>query len=325
MRKTIKYKLLGLALLLVSIVACDTAEQDVSPVISPDGKPVATFTAVPGTTVTEGDTIFYDITIDKMIDRSITFSLKQTGGTATEDDYTVIPAVLAPYTVSTQLLIITNVDNKPAATETIIGEIGAFSIADRYLLNPSVINPKPTLTLNNYVSPDLKISFSWDQEILIDGVAMNAADHMDYDIFVSVADGFDISNPFASEIGIYDAATGSHPEEMTLSGLDDGEYILWADLYGSDFAGSTNDSSLIAVTSTFNRLGTSLIDFAVVQDSTQRAVANQADGGVFDGVLAKVVVAGDKYTIIDFKDNNLGTYKSSAVRAKRPANIPHIE
>ena len=87
---------------------------------------------------------------------------------------------------------------------------------------------------------------------------MNAADHMDYDMFVSVADGFDISNPWASEIGIYDAATGSHPEELTLSGLDDGEYILWADLYGSDFAGSTNDSSLIAVTSTFNRLGTSL-------------------------------------------------------------------
>ena len=111
MRKNIKYKLLGLALLLVSIVACDTAEQDVSPVISPDGKPVATFTAVPGTTVTEGDTIFYDITTDKKIDRSITFSLEQTGGTATEDDYTVIPAVLAPYTLSTQLLIITVNDN----------------------------------------------------------------------------------------------------------------------------------------------------------------------------------------------------------------------
>jgi hypothetical protein len=107
--------------------------------------------------------------------------------------------------------------------------------------------------------------------------------------------------------------------------LDDGEYILWADLYGNAFAGSTNDSSLIAITTTFNREGTSLVDFAVVQDSSQRAVANQADGGVFDGVLVKVVVAGGTYQIIDFKGNDLGTYKSSAVKTRRPQNIPHKE
>ena len=324
MRKTIKYKILGLALLLVSIVACDTAEQDVSPVISPDGKPVATFTS-PGTTVTEGDTIIYNIAIDKMIDRSITFSFKQTGGTGTEADFVVVPGILQPYTLSTEVMVITLNDAVLGDAKTIIGEVGAFTIADRYLLNPSTVNPKPTLTINNFISPDLKVSFSWDQEVLIDGVPLNAADNMDWDMFVSVADGFDISNPWASEIGIYDAATGSHPEELTLSGLDDGEYILWADLYASDFAGSTNDSSLIAITTTFNREGTSLVDFAVVQDSSQRAVANQADGGVFDGVLVKVVVAGGTYQIVDFKGNDLGTYKSSATKTKRPASIPHTE
>lgn len=325
MRKYIKYKLIGLALILVGIAACDTADQDVSPVISPNGKPVATFSVVPGTTVTEGDTIIYNITIDKKIDRAITFSFKDTGGTATTDDFVVVPGVLEPYTLSTKVLIITINDDVLGDPKTLIGEVGAFSIADRYLLNPSTVNPKSTLTVNNWVSPNLKVSFSWDQEVLIDDEALDAADHMDWDMFVSVAEGFDISNPWATEIGLYEAATGSHPEELTLSGLADGTYILWADLYASDFAGSSNDSSLIAITTTFNRPGTSLVDFVVLQDSTQRAVANQADGGVFDGVLAKVVVAGGTYKIIDFKGNNLGTYKSSTIRAKRPANIPHTE
>ena len=250
MRKYFKYKLIGLGLILIGIAACDTAEQEVSPIISPDGKPEATFVLVPGTTITEGDTIIYTITTDKKIERSMTFSFKQTGGTATDHDYVVVPGVIEPYTLSTQVIIITANDNVLGDAKTLTGEIGAFSIADRYLLNPSTVNPTPSFTINNYVSPDLMVSFSWDQEILIDGEALNAADNMDWDMFVSVADGFDISNPWASEIGIYDAATGSHPEQLTLSGLDDGTYILWADLYASDFAGSTNDSSLIAITTT---------------------------------------------------------------------------
>jgi hypothetical protein len=320
MRKYFRYKLITLALFIVSMAACDTANQDVSPVISPNGKPVATFTAVPGTTVTEGDTIFYTITIDKMIDRSITFSFNQTGGTAVVDeDYTVAPVVLEPYTTSVTMMFISYRDDKVDPTETIIGEIGAFSIADRYLLNPSTVNPKPTLTLNNYVSPVLNISFAWEQTILIDNVPEEAADAVDFDFFVSTAADFDISDPWASEIGIYDAATASQPELLTLSGLDDGEYILWADTYTNVFKGSSNDSSLVFVTTNFTRQGTTL-DLNVKQDSTQALIANVTPP--FDGVCAKVIVAGSSYTIVDYKGIDLGTYKKSAIRVKRPANIP---
>ena len=111
MRKYFKYKLIGLGLIIIGIAACDTAEQDVSPIISPDGKPEATFDLVPGTTITEGDTVIYTITTDKKIERSITFSFQQTGGTATEDDYVVIPGVIEPYKMSTQVTIITANDN----------------------------------------------------------------------------------------------------------------------------------------------------------------------------------------------------------------------
>lgn len=328
MRKYIKYKMLGLAFLAVSFAACDTADQDTAPVISPDNKPVATFTIVKGsTTATEGDTIVYEITTDKMIERSITFSLKQTGGTADEEDYSCPSVTMAPYTTSVQLVILTSQDFDFTASETIIGEIGAFSIADRYLLAPGTTNPTPTITLNNWVSDDLKVAFSWDQEVLIDGDPYDASEHIDFDFFVSVAEGFDILDPWATEIGIYDAATGSHPEELTLSGLDDGTYILWADLFYSDFAGESNDSSLINIVTSFTRQGTSLVDLTVDQDESQKMVANQAGfdndpTGVFDGVCAKVVVAGGHYTILAYDDTEMGSAKASAVRARRPAHIP---
>jgi hypothetical protein len=327
MKKYISYKIIGLALLVLGIVACETADQDVSPVISPDGYPVATFTNETGNSVTEGDTIFYTITIDKMLERALTFSLNQTGGTATEDNYTCDAVVLAPYTKSVQLMIITYKDYDPTPSWTIEGEIGVFGIAEKYLLNPSTVNPIVSFTINNFVSPDLEVEFYWDQEVLIDGDPYDAADYIDFDFLVSEAEGFDINDPWATEIGIYDAATGDHPEKLVLSGLDDGDYILWADLYWSGFAGESNDSSLIAITTVFNRQGTSLMDLEVLQDESQRMVADQAGydndpTGVYDGICAKVTVAAGKYTIIGFDGTTLGTWKASAVRAKRPANIP---
>ncbi|MDZ7636021.1 MAG: hypothetical protein U5L72_16935 [Bacteroidales bacterium] len=58
------------------MAACDTASQEAEPVISPEGYPVATFVNATGTSVVEGNSIIYTITIDKMIDRALTFSLK---------------------------------------------------------------------------------------------------------------------------------------------------------------------------------------------------------------------------------------------------------
>ena len=138
MRKFIKYKVIGLAFIVTGMVACDQASQDTTPIGSPDGYPVSTVTPA-ATSVLEGTSLVINITIDKMIDRAITFTFKQTGGTAVADDYTVEPATLQPYTKSIQMVINALVDFD-FADETLIGEIGVYSIADRYLLNPSSAN-----------------------------------------------------------------------------------------------------------------------------------------------------------------------------------------
>ncbi len=162
MRKYFKY-ILGLVLIVVGIVACDTADQDVSPVISPDNKPVATFTtSSSSTTLTEGDTLVYTVKIDKMLDRALTFSAKVKSGTADDLDFLAEPAVLAPYTTETKLYIIAIADNIPEVGENLELEIGVFGLADKYLLNPSTVNPTMNLTITNYNDPTvLTIAFGW--------------------------------------------------------------------------------------------------------------------------------------------------------------------
>jgi hypothetical protein len=325
MKKEIAYKLLGLAFLVTGLAACDTASQDAEPVISPDGYPTATIAPV-ATSVSEGNQLIINITTDKMIDRSLTFTFKQTGGTADADDYSVSPAVIAPYSKSVQMVINTENDYDFAASETIVGEIGVYSIAEKYLLNPATVNPFPlTITINNTVSPELNVTFSWNADVVIGGDTYDAADYIDFDFIVCPEAGFDINDPWATEIGIYDASTGSSPEHMTLSGLDNGTYLLVADLYYNDFVGSSDGSVMIPIVATFTRQGTSLIDTQVAMNPADRMADNTPGfdndpSGAYNAVVAKVTVADDKYTVTKWDNTTIGPFKSANVNSSRPLN-----
>jgi len=173
-----KYKLIGLALIVIGFAACDTASQDVEPVISPDGKPAATFTASSTSqTLKEGDTLIYTIKTDRMIDRSITFSADILSGTADESDYVIEPATLLPYTKEVKMYIIGVEDNSPEAEETVKFDINVPSIADKYLLNTSVTFPTVDLKIANVNDPTLlTIVFSWPTEDDMDIVTWSDTD-----------------------------------------------------------------------------------------------------------------------------------------------------
>ncbi len=185
MRKYIKYKLLGLAFIVIGMVACDQASQEPEPIGSPNGYPVSTVTPAV-TTVVEGNSLIINITIDKMIDRALTFTFRQTGGTANEEDYTVEAAVLTPYTKSIQMVIETIEDFDTDPTETLVGEIGVYGIAEKYMLNPSAVNPvNVSFTITNFVSPDLGVDFYWNADVVIDGDTYDAADYIDFDFYIA--------------------------------------------------------------------------------------------------------------------------------------------
>lgn len=182
-------------------VSCDllrTAEQDTSPVISPDAKPNVTYTAsLSGDVIKEGEELIYTITTDKPIDRPITFTAKQIDGTAGEDDYEAATVTLSPYTTEAKMVIAPVADDFPEVEETLKLEIGVYGMADRYLINPNVENP---------ITVDLKIANVNDPAALT--LAMEWDDHdMDYD-FVTWSDTPD--NPM-TEWGD-GGATGANPE-----------------------------------------------------------------------------------------------------------------
>ena len=166
--------------MVLAMVGCDTASQDAEPVVSPDGYPRVTFQSdVSGNTVYEGDTVTYAITFDKMIDRSVTFSFVQTGGTAEEGtDFDFVPGIVQPYSTSTELMIVFYLDNIPETEDlTLQGEIKILSLADKYLVNPDVQFPSVDLTLKSYNDPTLlTILLSWATDDDIDVVTWSDTD-----------------------------------------------------------------------------------------------------------------------------------------------------
>ena len=346
MRKNFIYKIVGLALLIVSILSCDTADQDVSPIVSPDDSyPAVTFTSdFTGSTVAEGDTIVYFVSINKPIDKALTFTASVIGGDADDSDIEVISGTINPYTTETKVSVIFTKDWPAEDDETVEVEIGIFSLANKYLVQTSTVNPVLSLTISNYVSDDLTMVFEWDKDIFVNagyedfpdyGWEISTCSEVDFDIFIADAEGFDINDPWATFNPVIYAATGDCPEEMTFSGLPDGSYIIFCELWYNGFVDSLEfpdpqvvTHELMPITSTFKKQG--VFEVTYVQDASQ--VINSATPGcdndsyageIVDTFVAKVTIAGNKYTIIDFDDAELGGGKgtNSKNRTPRPANI----
>lgn len=347
MRRYIKYKILGLAIMLVSMIAC-TAEQDVEPIVSPEGYPVVTFTPREAySVVNEGDTLFYDISIDKMLDRSLTFDGRIVGGTSDDDDIVITPGVIQPYSTTTSVMIIIPDDWDIESDETLQLELGVFGIADRYLLDPNTVNAVLNATIKNYVSDLLTVSMSWDVEVGVKeiveksvdvgydlyyldtiDVVVSGADEIDWDVYITPAEGFDIEDPWFND-PVAAAETGDHPEVMELDILDleDGDYVVWGFLYANGIASyyALEDSTaILPITTTFEIQGARYQE--VVQDSSQSifgyttGYSPAATRNWVFRIGAYLNVTAGKYTISDYDGNETGPWK----RASNPAVVPSV-
>lgn len=159
-----KINIIGLVLLIASFTSCDTADQDVADIISPDYKPTVTVTNNTGT-AKEGDDIVYTITFDKPIDRAVTFTPTIVGGTAEiHDDYEIDETVtLAPYTTSVQFTVSLIEEYLIEPSESIDIQIVIESIADKFLVHPNTEFAPINLNFTSFVDPTLlTINFAWD-------------------------------------------------------------------------------------------------------------------------------------------------------------------
>lgn len=207
------FYLLFVAVLITANFACDAPDQEVEPIIGYDRYPKVTITPDKAVTnVKEGDTIVFTITMDKMIDRPLTFSFLQTGGAAGAADFEGTTVKLAEYTTSAQMTLVFTDDNLPENTENLKLEIEIHSLAERYLIHPTSVLPKIEYTISNvYWDGGLTVAFGW------------ANDHNDIDIF-----------SISQNEGSWNLqATGDNPEIMAGVWNEDadGEYYMTLDPY----------------------------------------------------------------------------------------------
>lgn len=283
MGKFLKYKIVGLALITASMISCDmveTAEQDASPVGSKDKYPIAEYKAsITGSSFKEGQTLVYTIKLDKMIDRAITYTVTQTGGTADENDYTANNVVIQPYTTEATIEIAFIADDMPESEETLKLEIGVLGVAEKYMLNPSTVNPLALdLKIVNQNDPDkLTLVFGWP-------------DHTaDYDL-VTWSDTPD--NPMTAWGD--GGATGSDPEidkSMDITDPDGTYYVNIMDWDAGPFTytfsiGHPNGTNQV-IEGTFDRSTTTYINDIW-----------SAWGDPYDSFrVLKVVKSGSNYTV----------------------------
>ncbi len=333
MRNISKYIIPGLFLILLGFSSCDllrTQEQDATPIVEPnDTYPyIESFAIDNAGTITEGDTIVYTIKMNKPIDRSITFTpvVVEEGTTLVEhDDYDIEgPVTVNPWETEGKLIVYTYSDVVQENSKTLAIKLEINSLADKYLVNPDNVFNTVTTTVTNFKSANLTLEFSWEKDIDLgaDGIYPTST-NVDFDAIISTAEGFDINDPWATDVGIYQAATGSHPEviELAPGDLEDGEYIVWFDLWSNGFAGYGNTTK-IPVTTHAYQVGTDF-DEEIAQDpsSVINADVPGADdegGYASNGILCKIKVEGSKFTVSDYKDVVVGATKAGKILTARP-------
>lgn len=330
MKKYLNYVTLTLIVFVATIASCDQ-EQEVADIISPENKAVVTIDhfrgPITGTTIKESDedTVIYHITMDKMQPTAVTVSARQIGGTADAQDFTVVDASIAPFTTTGELLVLINKDIEPEELETLELEVGPFNIADNWQLNLSnVTNQTISLSIENFVSDDLNMIFAWDTEVEIDDTVRFACDSVDLDIFIAPAAGFDINDPWADYNQEVMAATGNCPEELTFSGLADGAYVIFANLWVNRFNPFAVGEPL-PITATFTREGV-FLDKVLVQ-TPENAFSSDMPGdfdpeyagGVSNVWVAKVTIANGVYTIEGPDATVVASGRSGRSQTSRPA------
>ena len=328
MKRYIKHNLvIGLALLVVSFVSCNTAEQDVESIVEVnESYPVASFTTeFTGNEAAEGDTIVYHVSINKPISVNLTFTATVVGGDADGSDIEAIDGTIEAYETETDVSVVLTQDWVADSAETYEIEFGLTSLGEKYLVHPSTVNPVLALTVANYVPDVLTISCDWEKDVVINS---NEPYHEDYTYIEHASSNMDF------DMEVYDqddnmvggAWTGDCPEVIEISGADlpNGTYTVYSFLWATDFAhwDADNDPETInntdvPFTSTFTEQGV-FTDIIVAQDPatvTNTAAEDYDNDGVVDYRAVAVFTVTDGIVhVLDAEGTDLGGGKKFSPR-----------
>jgi len=278
-----KLKNIYLVILMAGVVLTSCfPEQEVEPVDPPDDNPMVTITpAGDYSNIKEGDTLTFDISVNKMIQYPLTFEVTLGDeSTADADDFITAGGTLAPFTNSTTLSIIVAGDYVPEEKE-----IFAFTITPDFHWDWQ-INPESDKEPVNATVKDLDFTLDWSAGTY-EEVDMCEWD-IDLDLFVMNAAGTE---------GNFDGATGACPlEHGTLIGLPDDTYDIYVDFWDGAIPGGAGVEIPYVVT-----FANSNGAFYTIEGSF-----NSDDAGADTQIVGQVVISGGTYTLLDGAGTEIG-------------------
>ncbi|MGB1204565.1 MAG: hypothetical protein ACPG5B_02895 [Chitinophagales bacterium] len=274
-----------LLFVILTFVSCDKDEHTDFSTLDASTVTATLDANLPSTILEQDSTFVITISLDKpqVVDMKFYMSLLE--GTATEgedfdyDHEIVIPAYAT--SGSSEIKIYNDLTIEESETFTVV-------FGDTSTPNVNFVQAEHTITLENYVNPNLEMYFEWDAVLATDSGEVHFCDYVDLDVYVFDTDG--------NDLGIYDAATGACPEAMLFSGMADGDYILMTNLWSSGVI--PDDPAVVVefpITGTFIQGG--LFEMHMTQSSENSF--SSADGDSSDDFrpLANLSISNGTYTI----------------------------
>ena len=257
-------------------------EQEVEPVDPPDDNPMVTITpAGDYSSLKEGDTLVFDIAVDKMVQNPISFDIVLAeGSTSDEHDFETEGATLAAFSRSTTLTVIVSTDQEAEGAETLAFTINPDFHWD-WQLNPDGDKEPVTASVK-----DLTFTLDWSTGTY-EGEDLCAWD-VDLDLFAENADGSAYN---------YDGASAACPVEMgNLGGLPDDTYDIYVQYWNGGIPATAGVSMPYVVTFSNNNGG----------DYTIEGEFNSDDAKKSFHIVGQVVISGGTYTLYDADGVELG-------------------
>lgn len=147
MKYSCLYKL-TMVVLIGGVTSC-FPEQDVEPVDPVDDNPRVAIAPSSGVSVTEGDVVELEITVDKMIQNPLSFSVVVTdNSTADDDDFLTEGTTLGSFSSSTTLLIEIPDDEEDEGSEQLVIQIVPDFHWD-WQVHPEAGREPITITIND--------------------------------------------------------------------------------------------------------------------------------------------------------------------------------
>src|SRR5690606_22040 len=201
-------------LLAMVFTSCDPRTNDVDPsdLGSTDHYPTITVTpsVSNGSTVTEGSSITFDISMDRSIDENIDFVATLVSGTVGENDIVLGSGRVAAYSTTTSVTVNIIDDSYPEIDENATIKIEAADDSSDFWLNPQTVLSNYDYTIQDPVNPDLIVVLEWDYD---------AAPDLDMFAFNSVLGAWDYAAT-ADTPEIKNIVWGSDPDGTYYIGID---------------------------------------------------------------------------------------------------------